>query len=333
MQLFFAIGMGVLMSCSGAYAQHIHLRAQINPDCTSSAGANLKFADIFGDGNIAVQGTYGCRGAFIFDITNPDAPVLASWYNPSPSQEFLEAIVVGNRGYFGSGSGGGGVHIVDLTNPYNPVLLGVVDSTHGNGHNFIHEMVVFEQNGAKYLVENYNSLGTRTLKVINVTDPTAPVFVRDIIPTEPQWVHAMVVKGNRMFTSGWGNSTSRGRTEIYDVSNIATQAPILLGYVEDQVSITHGNNMHSSWPSENGNYLYSCRETNDGNGDVRVYNITNPAMPIQVNRLSMQDLHINAVCPHNPVVFGNYLYVSWYQAGLQVFNISNPASPVRVGLI
>ena len=83
--------------------------------------------DIYGDGKIAVQGSFSCNGAFIYDISNPDTPVLASWYNPNNDQEFLEAIVVGNRGYFGSGNGGGGVHIVDLSNPYSPVLLGVVD--------------------------------------------------------------------------------------------------------------------------------------------------------------------------------------------------------------
>jgi hypothetical protein len=320
----------VLGSGTVAKAQRVHLRAQVTPNCTSTAGANLKFADIFADGNIAVQGSYGCKGVFIYDITNPDAPVLASWYNPGGNVQFLEAIVIGNRGYFGSGSGSG-VHIVDLTNPYSPVLLGTVNSTTANAHNYIHEMVVFDQDGARYLVENYNSLGTKTLKVINVTNPASPVFVRNIVPSEPQWVHAMVVRGNRMFTSGWGNSTNRGRTEIYDVSNIATQAPTLLGYIEDQSGVTAGNNMHSAWPSEDGNYLYSCRETNDGNGDVRVYNITNAAAPMQVNRLSMQGLHLNAVSPHNPVVMGNYLFVSWYQAGIQIFNLTNPANPVRVG--
>ena len=95
----------ILIVSLPAAAQRIRLRAQITPVCTSSAGANLKFADIYADGNIAVQGSYGCRGAFIYDITNPDAPVLASWYNPAPNQQFLEAIVIGNRGYFGSGSG------------------------------------------------------------------------------------------------------------------------------------------------------------------------------------------------------------------------------------
>lgn len=305
-------------------AQKVRLRAEIDPSCATSS--RLKFADIYADGNIAVQGSYNCRGAFIYDITNPDNPVLASWYNPGSNQQFLEAIVIGNRGYFGSGNGGG-VHIVNLTNPYSPTLLGIVNSSNGNGHNSIHEMVVW----GDYLIENFNSLSNKVLKFINVSNPASPVFIRDLNPTEVQWVHAMHIRGNRLFTSGWGNSSNRGRTEIYDISNITTQAPTLLGFVEDQTSTTAGNSMHSSWTSEDGNYLYSCRETNNGNGDVRVYNITNPAQPLLVNRITMQGLGLNAVTPHNPVVKGNLLYVAWYQAGIQVFDISDPINPKRVG--
>ncbi len=99
-------------------AQKVRLRGQINPPCNSFS-ANSKFADIYADGNIAVQGSYSCSGVFIYDISNPDLPKLSSWYNPGGNLQFLEAVVVGNRGYFGSGNGGG-VHIVDLSNPANP---------------------------------------------------------------------------------------------------------------------------------------------------------------------------------------------------------------------
>ena len=305
------------------------LRSNINPTCGASS---LKFADIFAENNTAVMGSYNCKGAFIFDITNPDAPVLANWYNPSPTQQFLEAIIVGNRGYFGSGTGGGGVHIVDLTNPYQPVLLGIVDSTRGGGHNSIHEMVVFNQNGQTFLIENLNSFSSKILKIINVTNPAAPVFVRNLNPTEPSWVHAMVVKGDRLFTSGWGNSTP-GRTEIYNISNIATTAPVLLGFIADIG--TAGNNMHSAWPSEDGNYLYSARETSSSSGpnagDIRVYNITDPGTPLLIRKLRSDALGLNASTPHNPVVKGNKLYVSWYQAGLQVFDLTVQDNPIRVG--
>jgi hypothetical protein len=311
-----------------ASAQKVRLRSQSTPTCGTSS--NLKFADIYADGNIAVMGSYNCRGVFIYNVSNPDAPVLSSWYNPGNNQQFLEAIVIGNRGYFGSGNGGG-VHIVDLTNPYSPTLLGTVTSTNSNAFNSIHEMMVFNQNGATYLVENFNSTSNKILKVINITNPASPVFVRDINPTEVQWVHAMHIRGNRMFTSGWGNSTNRGRTEIYDISNIGTQAPTLLGFVQDTACTTCGNSMHSSWSSEDGNYLYSARETSNGSGDVRVYNIFDPTNPLLVNSLTMNSLNLNAVTPHNPVVMGNKLYVSWYQAGVQVFDISIPANPKRIG--
>ncbi|HEY0048443.1 MAG TPA: hypothetical protein VGB68_04100, partial [Pyrinomonadaceae bacterium] len=328
---FVFIGLFVLLAglSANVAAQKVRLRAQITPNCGSNS--NLKFSDIYADGNIAVQGSYNCRGAFIYNVSNPDAPTLSAWYNPGANQQFLEAIVVGNRGYFGSGNGGG-VHIVDLTNPTAPVLLGVVNAANGNGFASIHEMVVFSQNGATYLIENFNGFSSKILKVINVSNPAAPVFVRDINPTEVSWVHAMHLRGNRMFTSGWGTNTTRGRTEIYDITNINTQAPALLGFIEDPTSTTAGNSMHSSWTSEDGNFLYSCRETSNGNGDVRVYNVSTPAQPLLVKRIGMNDLALNAVTPHNPVVMGNKLYVAWYQAGLQVFDIgTNPADPKRIG--
>jgi hypothetical protein len=345
LSIAFCLALAVLTCGLATDAQHVRLRSQITPDCPAAPGSNenWKFSDIYADGNIAVQGSYNCRGAFIYDITNPDAPVLASWYNAPrpganpPFHTFLEAIVIGNRGYFGTGTGGG-VHILDLSDPYHPVLLGIVDPDHGNAFSAVHEMVVFEQNGARILVENFNCLGcTKVLKFINVTDPANPVFIRDLVPTEPRWVHAIHIRGNRMFTSGWGNGgAARGRTEIYDISNIALQPPALLGFIEDPNSNADaGNQMHSSWSSEDGNYLYSCREITNSNGptpgDLRVYDIHNPSQPLLVNSISMAGLGLNAITPHNPVVMGNYLYVSWYQAGVQVFDLTNPVSPQRVG--
>ena len=183
-----------------------------------------------------------------------------------------------------------------------------------------------------HLIENFNGLSNKILKVINISNPANPVFIRDINPTDPRWVHAMHIRGNRMFTSGWGSSSARGRTEIYDISNIETQAPTLLGFIEDtSSSVTAGNSMHSSWTSEDGTFLYSCRETSNGNADLRVYDISNPATPLLVNRIGMLDLGLNAVSPHNPVVKGDRLYISWYQAGVQVFDIRNKANPVLIG--
>jgi len=331
--LITAMLVGIAIGSAGnALAQKVRLRSQITPVCGSGS---QKFADIYGEGNIAVMGTYSCRGAFIFDISNPDAPTLASWYNPGANQQFLEAIVVNGRGYFASGNGGG-VHVVDLANPYSPQPLGIVNAANGNGFSSIHEMVVFTQDAATYLIENFNGTSNRTMKIINVTNPATAVWIRDFVPTEPLWVHAMMIKGNRMVTSGWG-STQPGRTEIYDISNLGTQAPTLQGFIVDPNGAAAGNNNHSAWLSEDGSYLYSAREisgtaANGPNaGDIRVYDISVPSTPVLMKRLTMVGLNLNAVTPHNPVVKGNKLYVSWYQAGMQVFDVSVQSSPVRIG--
>lgn len=323
--VLFAIAIGSIFLIGDLFETHgqrVRARSQINPNCTVASGASyLKYADIYADGNIAVQGSYNCRGAFIYDISNPDQPVHASTYDPSPRQAFLEAIVVGNRGYFGSGgttpggtaNAGDGVHIVDLTNPYSPVLLGKVNAANGNGFNGIHEMVVHNN----YLIINYNSTSNKTLKVIDVSNPASPVFKWNLTPLDSNWVHAVHVRGDRMYTSGWG-----GRIEIYDISNLATQPPVLLG------SVLGNSTNHSSWTSEDGRYLYSARETL--NGDIRVYDVQNPAVPLLVRSIKTTDLGLNAVSPHNPTVLGNYLYVSWYQAGVQVFDLGDPIDPKRV---
>lgn len=299
-------------------AQNITLRGNANPSTITSSA--WKYSDLYGDGNIAVLGSYNDRGVFIFDITDPDHPVLASRYNPGNNQQMLEALVRNGIGYFGSGNGGG-VHIVNLSDPYNPTLLGKIDGTICDpgspsvcGYTSIHEILLYNN----YLIENFNGFNGPILKVFNITNPATPLFVRQFTTNDSTWVHATHIAGNRLFTSGWG-----GKTDVYDMTNIATSAPTLLG------TITTGTNSHSSWTSTDGNYLYNARELVDG--DLRVYNITNLAAPTLVKTIKGGDLGLNAICPHNPVVMGNLLFVAWYQAGLQVFDITNPANPVRVG--
>ncbi len=313
---------GIAVCAAGsASAQKVRLRGEITPVCSQvRSTTGWKFADLFGDGNIAVLGSYGCNGVFIFDVSNPDAPQLSNWYNPSPQQQFLEAIVIGNRGYFGSGIGNDGVHIVDLTNPSSPVLLGKVNTTTGGGYNTIHEMMVFDQGGVRYLLENSNSTANQNLRIIDITNPAQPVLKRDFPSGTGGWIHAMHIRGNRAYFSAFNSS----KVDIYDIANLAGQAPTLLG----SVAVGSTTN-HSSWTNETGEYLYSARETS--NGDIRVYDVRNPAQPLLIKSIKALDLNINAITPHNPVVMGNRLYVAWYQAGTQVFDITDPTTPVRVG--
>ena len=292
------------------HADHnVRLRGHIDP-----FPGDFRYGDVWGEGHFAYLASYSGYGIMIIDISDPALPVLAGYYNPPEGGRFQDVVVINGIGYFSTesfGSGTTGVHVVDVRDPAHPRLLSQI-TTANSGFQWVHELAVGE--GILYEADSR----TPTVKVFDVANPAAPVFVRDIVTTDPFFIHAISVINGRLYTSGWG-----GHTDIYDVRNIRTGPPALLGTVDS------GDRSHSSWVSSDGRLLASARETT--NGDVRLFDISNPARPVLRSTITAQDLGINALSPHNPYLVGNLLFVSWYQAGLQVLNVSNPSAPVYVG--
>ena len=70
-------------------------------------------------------------------------------------------------------------------------------------------------------------------------------------------MHAIHIHSDRMFTSGWGSSSARkAKRRSTNISELSAPVPVLLGAIEDgSSSVTNGDGMHSSWTSEDGNYL------------------------------------------------------------------------------
>ncbi len=302
---------GILMSISllfggllPADAGEIQLVGRLDP----FSGDN-RYGDVWGEGNFAYIGSFQGSGVGIIDISDPTAPSLAAHYNASSGQ-FSDVKVENGIGYFASDNGGG-VHVVDLSDPTSPRLLSQITSAIG-GHNSVHNVSVTEN----FLYEA-TSRDTR-IKVFDVSNAASPSFVRDIVSTDSLLIHDVTAIGDRLFASGVG-----GKTEIYDVSDIGTQAPTLLG------SINSGRKSHSNWVSADGNTLASARET--GGGGVRLYDISDPTNPILRSTITGASLGIDAISPHNPLIMGDLLFISWHQAGLQVLDISDPANPLPLG--
>ena len=127
--------------------------------------------------------------------------------------------------------------------------------------------------------------------------------------------------GDRLYTSAFG-----GRTEIFDISEMtATQPPTLLG------SFVTGSATHSNWPTSDQNVLAIARECAGANCGVALWDISDPDNATLLSRIGPPDIGANGTIAHNPLILGDYLYVSWYAAGLQVFDISDPANWIRVG--
>ncbi len=211
-----------------ALTSNVMLRGQIDP----FPGIN-RYADVWGEGNYAYLGSYNGSGILIIDISNPNSPSLAAHYNPPTGGRFQDVVVQNGIGYFASDDDGG-VHIVNLSDPRNPTLISQITSAQ-NGYPSIHEL--FVAHGLLYEADSQ----TRVVKVFDVSNPSSPSFVRDIMATDPLFIHNMTVINNRLYTSGWG-----GKTDIYDVTNIRTGPPVLLGVVDT------GSNSHSNWVTDDG---------------------------------------------------------------------------------
>ncbi len=313
--------LAVLAGLASAQGINIKLRANADPH-----PAHHRYANVWGNvgtkGTFAYVGSYDANGVLIFDITNPDAPILASNYTYKVSNPIcgtncdnqLEDVEVQNGiGYFASNTVGG-IHIVDVSNPYAPKLITRITSAIG-GWDGVHTVLV---NGNYLYVPHY--FVDPKMQVWDISDPASPVLKWTFLTTDPNSVRASSIHGNTLYTSGWG-----GHTDIWDVTNIATEPPQLLG------TILSGVDSHSSSPTPDGNYLVGSRELIANGGDVRIYNVSNPANVTLTSLITMPEFGIESVSPHNPAVVGNLLYNSWYDAGLMVFDITNVANPVLVG--
>jgi hypothetical protein len=306
--------------------------------------ASSGFGDVWAEGNIACLGVwtaYSTFGVGIYDISNPASPSLLTVYNYSTTaQNRFEQGVIRNQilyaGCWGGSGNGSGLHILSLTNPASPLLLSrITKSSAGtvtNGFDDVHTLFL-ERN---FLYEAAHNAGIVSVKVFDVSNPSLPVYVRDIVTTNTTKVHQMTV-GNKgastiLYTSGWGGNdngdpASPGQTDIWDVSQVGTQPAQWLGRVYP------GYNSHSSWPTPDGNMLVVCREI--PGGDVKFYDISNPAAlssnTVPLVTLTPAAMGMEADIPHNPVIVSNFLFLSWYQNGIQIFDITDRSKPVRIG--
>lgn len=297
----------LLLAAPHAFAQlNAKLVGQLNP----FPGIRNRYADIWGEGPYAYLCSYQGSNLIIIDISDPSAPRQVGLFEPPGGASLRDAVVLNGIGYFSSDDNKG-VYIVDVRDPKNLRQLSNITEAQ-NGHRSVHELSVSEG----YLYEA-DSRSTR-IKVFDVRNPAQPVFKWDIDCQETGSVHSALALNGRLYASGLG-----GRTEIYAVSNVATALPPRLGVINS------GLGSHSTWPSNDGKLLATCSERE--NGDMRLYDVSNPANPRLLSTITAASISLDAFTPHNPVIVGNLLFVAWYQAGTQVFDITDPSNPVRIG--
>jgi hypothetical protein len=303
---------------------------------------SLVYGDVWAENGYAYVGSdVNAGGMNIFSISNPANPIFLERY---PGDQFEDVEVWDGIGYFGSDTNvttGTGVDIVDLSIPFDPVMISRVNgsdciSAGVCAHNKVHTLSVAKTNDNRLFLYTTDN-ATDVVKITNVTDPANPQLVTSLDlglgpttgPTTNIASHEIIVRNNRMYVASKDNNfnTCCGWASIYDVADPAN--PVLIKKFES------GARSHTALPSDDGKLLIVAEERPDGN--VKIYDISNitapndPDNPILLATLNRTNVGIDAHSPHHPHLHGNLLFLSWYEAGLQVFNISDPSNPVHVG--
>ncbi len=129
--------------------------------------------------------------------------------------------------------------------------------------------------------------------------------------------------GKDLLYSGDGYAT---RYRIIDITNVRSSGTTsLLG---ESASVS-GIYAHSSCLDDDSHYLYAFEEFNVR--DIGIYDVSNPAIPVQVTTFQYSGDGTANSRVHNGQVRGKYLLTAYYEAGFRVFDISNPLNPVEVG--
>ncbi len=132
----------------------------------------------------------------------------------------------------------------------------------------------------------------------------------------PDYVHDCFVRNDTAYLS-----TSYAGLYIYYFGN--PQQPLPIGSL---TTYPQSGYNHSCWPTENGQYVIFADE-NHGS-PVKVADISD-LNDIQVVAQFTSGVSPNSIA-HNPVIRGQYVYVSYYHDGLQIFNIADPTNPFKV---
>lgn len=166
--------------------------------------------------------------------------------------------------------------------------------------------------------KNGNGLES-AMDIISLENPEQPQFLAKLyVPVRGngevafRWVHESHVRNDTAYLScGYSGLF------IYDLRDLNNQQ--IIGSI---VNYPKNGYNHSSWLSNNGNYIMFTDEVPAGL-DIKIFDIS----IIQAPRLESLFISNVGATPHNAYWVGSFAYVSHYSDGVYVWNIADTKQP------
>jgi hypothetical protein len=268
--------------------------------------SRMPCTDIAVSDGFAYVGTYYAAEdgrVFIADVRDPANPQHVQTYMTTRGEAVLDLAA---RDGIAVIALSGGIDILDVSNPAEPRLIRNYTTDIRDG---VH--TVYLDGRYAFLVDDGGGGG---MHIVDYSNPAEPVEVAFHAPSGRS--HDMTVVGDLCYLANLD-----GGFEILDVSNRARPRVVARRHYSDAFT-------HNIWPTADGRFAVTTDET-CGTGHLRVWNITDYADIRQVGSFAAADQ--GDTCVHNAQVVGDYVFMSYYQKGLQVASIANPADVRYVG--
>jgi choice-of-anchor B domain-containing protein len=186
-----------------------------------------------------------------------------------------------------------------------------------------HTIFIEQEEGRMYIMGSRNAsnqdrllIYTLDTEVVNgITyngTPANPVLIRDFPTT---YMHDMYVKNN----IGYASHIYDYRMRVWDLNNVSNITQL------NFYNYDAGKYNHSSWLHSDGETLFEATELPRGE-PITILKKVNGNQALQFIGFLKEPLEFPIASnnrPHNPHIKGNYLYISYYEDGVQVFDVSD----------
>lgn len=238
-------------------------------------------------------------GTVFYDVTNPSAPIFRKFIN-GPNSTWRDMKTFGDYCYIVT-EGGGGMQIVDLTNPNNPTLV----STWGAGlFTHAHNIAIDLGTGFAYIVDSNPGV-----LVVDLNNPTAPVHIATYTAHDVHDAH--IQNGFAHFA------------ELHDGDYRIVSVSSLPAFPSQDKVQTPGNFTHNVWANETDTIAVTTDESNGGG--LAFYDISNKSNIQFLSEWSNSNARV-----HNAMIKGDLVYCSWYSFGFGCIDISDPSNPQQI---
>jgi choice-of-anchor B domain-containing protein len=301
-----SLAVGIVASALLGIGAAAHAQTSSNMTLLGHLDSYPAYSDIWGytdplGREYAIMGTR--QGTTIVNVTDP-ATAYETGFIAGAGSAWRDMKTYGHYAYVVT-EGGGGMDIVDLSDPENPVEL-----TPYTGFSSAHNIYIEEATARAYPCGTNNAQG---FWILDLSDPEHPVPVGSYAAS---YVHDLYVRDNVGFLA----EINAPSFSIFDLTN--PTAPLrLAGPVTYPGAFTH-----NTWLTDDGKYMLTTDERVGGH--VRIWDIQNF---LSISQVAEYQAPVTGSIVHNVTVRGDRAYVSYYSEGVRVVDIAQPDAPSEVG--